>query len=401
MQPLGLFRGDGECADSPIDFRACELERLARLRRDGGPLPDVRGTAGPLLDLRQPQRRRRKGGVDRQRLPERLVAHERARGAKGCDRRITMDGCTADSRGDLNVRQMKGSVKNVERAVAELIVGQLGLLERRFLVHDHERARVRPADLDHAGHVNNAVVLQSDTLLHVQGSASGSMTLAGNASGPGKLTLTSQPHDANLGVLVLNGANTYAGGTVVDGGTLLVSGAGATLGTGDVTVHSANASFAGSTAKLSIQAGVLDAIANTATLSLAGGLAVGVADDGVVDLGAGVNETVGGLVLGGVPQGPGTYGSTASTAAVQNDEYFAGSGIVTVVGALPQPVLTITPSAPDVILSWPTNAEGYVLQGVGALEGIWADDTTPRVISDTNYIVTEAAPTNKFFRLKK
>ncbi len=177
--------------------------------------------------------------------------------------------------------------------------------------------------------INNTVVLQSDTVLHVQGSASGSMTLAGVVSGPGKLTLASTPHDANLGMLLLNGANTYAGGTVVDGGTLQVSGANATLGAGNVTVSSANAAFGGASAKLSIQAGVLNAIADTATLSLGGGAAAGVADDGCVDLGAGVNEIVGNLVLGGVTQGPGTYGSTSSAATFQNDEYFAGTGIVT------------------------------------------------------------------------
>jgi fibronectin-binding autotransporter adhesin len=220
-------------------------------------------------------------------------------------------------------------------------------------------------------------------------------------SGPGKLTLTSQPHDANLGVLVLNGANTYSGGTVVDGGTLLVSGPNATSGTGNVTVNSSSLVFAGATAKLSIEAGVLDAIADTATLSLAGGAVAGVADDGIADLGAGVNEIVGGLVLGGVVQGPGTYGSTASLATVQNDEYFTGTGIVTVPAQPIQPLLTITLSAPNVILSWPTNAEGFLLQGIGAFGDTWTDDNTSVVISDTNYTVTEAAPTNKFFRLRK
>src|SRR5205814_1764032 len=37
--------------------------------------------------------------------------------------------------------------------------------------------------------IHNAIVLQSDSLIHVQGSASGSTTLAGNVSGPGKLTV--------------------------------------------------------------------------------------------------------------------------------------------------------------------------------------------------------------------
>src|SRR5262249_5952186 len=55
--------------------------------------------------------------------------------------------------------------------------------------------------------INNAVVLQSDSLVHVQGTTAVT-TFAGNVSGPGKLTLTSTPHDANLGTLTLKGANT-------------------------------------------------------------------------------------------------------------------------------------------------------------------------------------------------
>lgn len=50
-----------------------------------------------------------------------------------------------------------------------------------------------------------------------------------------------------------------------------------------------------------------------------------------MELGAGIDEVGGGLVFGGVGQLPGIYGSTASGAAFQNNEYFAGSGIVTVV----------------------------------------------------------------------
>jgi hypothetical protein len=79
-------------------------------------------------------------------------------------------------------------------------------------------------------------------------------------------------------------------------------------------------------------------MADNATLSLAGGKVAGLADDGYVDLGLGVNEVVGALVLGGVAQPLGTYGSSLSTAAFKNDEYFAGSGIVTVV---PEPGVAV------------------------------------------------------------
>jgi hypothetical protein len=89
--------------------------------------------------------------------------------------------------------------------------------------------------------------------------------------------------------------------------------------------------FTGAVAKLSIQTGVLNAIADTATLSLAGGGTAAFADDGFVDLGGGVNEIIRGLVLGGVSQPVGTYGGSLSPAQFKNDEYFGGSGIVTVV----------------------------------------------------------------------
>jgi len=79
-----------------------------------------------------------------------------------------------------------------------------------------------------------------------------------------------------------------------------------------------------------ISAGVTNAIIDTATLTLLGGGMPGVADTGFINLGAGVNEVVAGLVLGTIPQASGTYGSTASSAMFKFDEYFAGSGMITV-----------------------------------------------------------------------
>jgi autotransporter-associated beta strand protein len=252
--------------------------------------------------------------------------------------------------------------------------------------------------------INNAVVLQSDTMIHVQGTA-GSTTLAGAVSGPGKLTLGAQPHDANLGTLALNGANTYSGGTVVDAGTLVVSGASATLGTGNVTVNSANASFAGSAAKLTIQSGVLNAISDTATLSLAGGNAAGTADDGFVELQSGVNETVGGLKLGGVPQVDGTFGSTSSAAANKNDEYFSGSGVITVVAPPQLPTLIITLSAPNALLAWPTNATGFNLvanTNFSLARSNWPPVTNAVVVVGTNNTVTVPFGSSaRFFSLLK
>jgi fibronectin-binding autotransporter adhesin len=183
--------------------------------------------------------------------------------------------------------------------------------------------------------IANNIVLQSAAMIHSQGSASGSITLPGIVSGRGILVAGSVPHDANVGKIVLQNTNTYTGGTIVNVGTLVADSASTrAFGTGTVQVVSANAVSGGSQAHVQIVPGAADAIANTSYLNLAGGGAAGVADDGYIDLGdSSVNETIAGLMLGGAIQIAGTYGSTSSSATFQNDEYFAGSGILTVTGA--------------------------------------------------------------------
>ncbi len=147
-------------------------------------------------------------------------------------------------------------------------------------------------------------------------------TIGGLISSSGNGTLTK----SGAGNLVLSGANTYTGATTVSAGMLTVSAATARLGTGNITVQGTTAGTA-----LVIQSGVNDAIDDGATVSLLGGGTVGVADQGYADLGAGINEAIGALLLGGALQANGiTYGSTASSALFQSNEYFAGTGIVTV-----------------------------------------------------------------------
>ena len=90
--------------------------------------------------------------------------------------------------------------------------------------------------------------------------------------------------------------------------------------------------------KLTIQTGVLSAIADTATLTLAGGGVPALADNGFAELAAGVNDILAGLVLGTAVQPFGTYGSTLSRGNIPaNDEFFSGAGILTVV---PEPGVT-------------------------------------------------------------
>jgi autotransporter-associated beta strand protein len=138
------------------------------------------------------------------------------------------------------------------------------------------------------------------------------LTVGGIVSSTGAGLLTK----SGAGTLILNGANTYTGGTSVAAGTLQANASGATFGTGNLTITNGTAQ---------ISTGVLNAIADTATLSIVGG---GVAH---ANLGGSVNEFVASLVLGGSAQLNGvTYGSTSSSAIVQDNTYFTGAGMVSV-----------------------------------------------------------------------
>jgi autotransporter-associated beta strand protein len=173
---------------------------------------------------------------------------------------------------------------------------------------------------------------QSRTFTITDSSLAVDMSISVAIAGTGGFT------KAGAGALQLSGVNTYGGSTTITGGILTLQGAGAKLGTGDVIVQ---ASAGGS--ELQIQSGVTNAIANSATLSLSDGTVTGaglganslVANVGTVDLGLGINETVRMLLLNGVPQGPGTYGSTTSGAMFKYGNFFSGTGLITVL--VPEP----------------------------------------------------------------
>jgi MYXO-CTERM domain-containing protein len=187
--------------------------------------------------------------------------------------------------------------------------------------------------------ITNPIVLQTDASISVIHTAN-SLTLPGVISGAGRLEMGTMPGDrTDQGTLTLQATNTYTGGTLVTQGKMIVSGTAASLGLGSVTVDGVTAGTNGSTAGgiLEIATGVTNAINDAASVTLTGGgPAAGAADGGSMILDAGVNEVVNGLVLGGVPQAFGTYGSTASAADFKSDEYFAGTGILTV-APVPEP----------------------------------------------------------------
>lgn len=195
--------------------------------------------------------------------------------------------------------------------------------------------------------LQNDIVVQSNdaTITANAGGGAVTLTLTGIISGGAgnRLQFGGFGNAPDGGKVVLTADNTYAGGTVIRRGTVELSGAGADLGSGDVFVDGASslgpdpAIFGLAAGKLSILTGVTNAIADTATLTLTGDTATagGVGDGapgGFVTLGADVNEFIGGLVLGASPQTTlGTYGSTTSGAMFQDDRYFQGTGVVTLV----------------------------------------------------------------------
>jgi autotransporter-associated beta strand protein len=189
--------------------------------------------------------------------------------------------------------------------------------------------------------VNNPIVLQSNTAINVvsvsvTGGNVASLEFNNTVSGPGILTMGYRPGIFDRrGTLILSAANTYSNGTIIEQGAIRVDGAG-TLGTGTVMVDGAQ--VAGDPSFDTYGALVLNtntAVADTAYLNLTGGGAASTPDRGYVDLASGADEVVGGLMLGGVIFGAGTYGSSASAAPLANqfDEFFAGTGTVTVVPA--------------------------------------------------------------------
>jgi len=115
--------------------------------------------------------------------------------------------------------------------------------------------------------------------------------------------------------LLLTDVNELSGTVTVAGGTLVLDGAAGSLGESCTNVV--------------VDAGTLtvensSAIANRADLSIAAG------GGAKVELAAGVNEAVAHLYLDGEMRRVGTYGSTSSAATYKNDEFFSGTGVLTV-----------------------------------------------------------------------
>ncbi len=165
-------------------------------------------------------------------------------------------------------------------------------------------------------------------LSFTSGNGGGTLQIGDPIVGVGAVT------KVGAGPMRVTNANSYYGGTVVNAGSLSVGHTDAinngfgfyvatdgTLGSGDVTVNNTASHL-----ELESSSATINVIADSAAVNLAGGGG----GNGTLMLDTGVNDTIGGLVLGGVTQTvPGTYGSSASGATFQNDNYFSGPGVVT------------------------------------------------------------------------
>jgi autotransporter-associated beta strand protein len=177
-------------------------------------------------------------------------------------------------------------------------------------------------------------------------SGSPTITVNGQASTIGLvLAGTNGMTKTGASTLTLIATNIYTGNTTISSGTLVLA---------DSIAQSMEIIVAGTNAALQL----------THNGSLTNAVLLAVNAGGTVGLSNGVNQTVGGLSLGGQLAGNGTWGSTASGAANQNNTYFSGTGIITV--AVP----VLTPSFIISLLShnYGVNCEGYVNSFPGVVD---------------------------------
>jgi hypothetical protein len=96
------------------------------------------------------------------------------------------------------------------------------------------------------------------------------------------------------------------------------------------------------------------------------------------------------------------YGTTAYGGAYGSA--YGGYGTVFRLTIVPQPQLTIIPSGPYVILTWPPDCVGITLQSTTNLgsSAVWSTNSSPSVVIGGQSVVINAiSGTRKFYRLSQ
>ena len=103
--------------------------------------------------------------------------------------------------------------------------------------------------------------------------------------------------------------------------------------------------------------------------------------------------------LAGLVQGrDGNFYGTTSQGGTDN------AGTVFRLTIVPQPQLTMTPSGPYVILTWPTNYSGFTLQSTTNLgsAAVWSTNSSPPVvIGGDDVVISTASGNQQFYRLSQ
>jgi len=89
------------------------------------------------------------------------------------------------------------------------------------------------------------------------------------------------------------------------------------------------------------------------------------------------------------------YGAAAQAGTAGNGSVFS---------FLIPPQLTLTPTGPNVVLTWPTNATGFTLQSTTNLSSsaVWTTNLpSPIIVNDQNAVTNPVTGTQQFFRLSR